>query len=99
MRALGKIALVLVVLTLIFAGAWSWAGRAAGPQIQIRQPSKTIGLATPFEIAIDAPRSRLARAEVGLEQNGKTVRLFTLDPAAHQTVRQENADRIIITGV
>jgi murein DD-endopeptidase MepM/ murein hydrolase activator NlpD len=98
MRAIGKIAAVLVVLAVMFAGAWWWAGRAPGPQIQIRQPSKMIGLATPFEIAIDAPRGRLARAEVSLEQNGKAVRLFTLDPAAHQSVRQESADRVVMTG-
>jgi len=69
MRALAKIVVVLVLLAVIGGGAWWSAGRGAGPQILIRQPSKTIGLATPFAIAIDAPGGRLAHVEVSIEQN------------------------------
>jgi len=99
MRSLGKTAVVLFVLALIAGGAWWSAGRAAGPAIQIRQPSKAIGLATPFEITIDAPGGRLSHADVALEQNGKTTPVFALDRAGARDVKHETADRVVITGV
>ena len=99
MRALAKIVVVLVLLAVIGGGAWWSAGRGAGPQILIRQPSKTIGLATPFAIAIDAPGGRLAHVEVSIEQNGQLHRVVSLDSAGLQGVTRETADRAVITGV
>ena len=53
MRAFMKFLFSLIVLALLVAGgAWLWAGRAEGPRIEIRQPEKFIGQATPLDIVV-----------------------------------------------
>jgi murein DD-endopeptidase MepM/ murein hydrolase activator NlpD len=97
MRALLKfLAFVLVLCVVVFAGAWFWAGRAAGPTIEIRQPGKFLGQANNLELMVDSPGGKFSRVDVTLEQNGKSYPIFTLDQQNQATVKQESADRLYI---
>src|SRR4051794_16488608 len=98
MRALLKLVVVLVVLAVLAAGGWWWSGRSGGPRIEIRQPTKVIGLATPMEVAIDSPGGELSAAAVSIEQNGKSTGVFELTPASAPAVKHETADHVVISG-
>jgi murein DD-endopeptidase MepM/ murein hydrolase activator NlpD len=87
--------LVTIVLVLLLAagGAWYVAGRAAGPSIDIRQPSKVMGAGGTLDVAIDAPRGELSRLEIAVEQQGKRTVVATLG-GSDATLTQEGPDRI-----
>lgn len=101
MRAFFRFILFLLVLgVVVLAGAWLWAGRAAGPTIEIRQPGKFIGQTTSLELVLTAPEGRFTSVDVTLEQNGKSFPVFALAqqsgaaPAAD--VKQDTADRLYV---
>lgn len=97
MRILIKFLFFLVlVCAVVVGGAWIWAGRMAGPTIQLREPQKFIGQSTPLELRIESPGGKFSRVDVTLEQNGKSFPIFTLDQQAQSTVRQETADRLYV---
>jgi murein DD-endopeptidase MepM/ murein hydrolase activator NlpD len=90
--------LVLVVAAaLVVGGLFVYAGRLAGPAIEIAKPTKYVGQATPLEVAITAPGARLTKVQIVFEQNGKQTPLFSLDKPAAGDVKQEGADRVRIT--
>ena len=88
----------LVLLLLIaVGGAFVYAGRLPGPVIEITRPDKFVGATTPLEVKVQAPGARLEAFEIVLEQGGKQIPLFTLaDPKGAQ-LRQDGADRIVIS--
>ena len=97
MRGLLKFLFFLVLITAIVgAGAWFWAGRGDGPQIQIRQPEKYVGQATTAELIVTSPDGQFSRVDVQVEQAGKTFPVFSLDRPADGTVRQEAADKLYV---
>ena len=92
-----KFLLSLSVLALFVAGgAWLWAGRAEGPRIEIRQPDKFIGQATPLDMVVESPGGQFARIDAAIEQNGQSYAVFALAQPSQATVRQESADRIFV---
>ena len=97
MRAFIKL---LVALTLIAAvgvlAAWFWTSGADGPRIDLRQPERFVGQATPLDLRVEAPGGRFARVEVTLEQSGRSFPVFTLDQSSSGTVRQDSAERLFI---
>ena len=88
----------LVLLLLIaVGGAFVYAGRLPGPVIEITRPDKVVGATTPLEVKVQAPGARLEALEIVLEQSGKQIPLFTLaDPKGAQ-LRQDGADRIVVS--
>jgi hypothetical protein len=97
MRSFMKFLLSLIVLALLVAGgAWLWAGRAEGPSIEIRQPDKFIGQATPLDMVVESPGGQFARIDAAIEQNGQSYTVFALAQPSQATVRQESADRIFV---
>jgi murein DD-endopeptidase MepM/ murein hydrolase activator NlpD len=102
MRVLLKFLLFVVVLAGVVAGvAWFWAGRGAGPTIEIRQPGQFIGQTSIFEMVVDAPEGKLTDVEVTVEQNGKVLPVVSLDQgtaaaSAGGGVKQESADRLFV---
>jgi murein DD-endopeptidase MepM/ murein hydrolase activator NlpD len=65
-----KLLVLLVALVLVFAGAYVWAGRAAGPAIHITKPGKLVGTSTPLEVTVESPGGALTELHVFFEQNG-----------------------------
>ncbi len=96
MRTLLKfLAFVLTVALVVVGSAWVYAGRMAGPAIDIRQPEKFIGQSSTLEVMIEAPEGRFSHVDIAIEQIGQTYPVFALgQPAAD--VKQESADRIYI---
>ena len=97
MRALVRFLGFLVIAALLAgAAAWMWAGRQAGPSITIRQPEKFIGLVTSLELSVEAPGGRFSRIDVAIEQNGRSLPVFTLEQPDQGEMTQDSADRIYV---
>jgi murein DD-endopeptidase MepM/ murein hydrolase activator NlpD len=86
---------LIVLLALGAGGAWFFAGRAAGPAIEIAQPTKAIGPAGQLTVVIDTPHGKLAHLDIALEQNGKHMPVFSLPDAAQIT--REGDHRLRLT--
>jgi murein DD-endopeptidase MepM/ murein hydrolase activator NlpD len=97
MRALLKLLLILLVVGAIAGGiGWFWAGRSAGPTIEIRQPGKFIGQASVLEMVVQGPEGEFSRVDVTVEQNGRTFPVFTLDQQQDATVKRDAAERLFV---
>ena len=90
------ITVVMLLGLVVFAGAWFWAGRAAGPLIDIRQPERFIGQVTSLDLMVESPGGQFARVDVTLEQGERSHPVFTLAQPTQASVRQETAERIYI---
>jgi murein DD-endopeptidase MepM/ murein hydrolase activator NlpD len=91
---LAFIAAVLVAV----GGVFVVAGRMSGPTIEIRQPAKFVGASSPLEVTVSAPGANLKDLQIVLEQDGKQHPLFTLADQRGATMKQEGADRLLVTG-
>lgn len=97
MRGLLKFLFFLILIALVVAGgAWFWAGRMAGPAIEIRQPDKFIGQAGTLDVRVQSPDGKFGAVDVTLEQNGKSYPVFSLAQPGRASVRQESADRLYV---
>jgi hypothetical protein len=91
----------LVVLLLIAAGVvFVFSRRETVPIVRIEQPDKAIGQSGTLVVTAEAPKAKFKALTVALEQNGKSIPLFSLDAAeqAKAAVTSPAApDRITIT--
>ena len=101
MRRLSLILIALVALAALGGGAAYWyAGRLPGPTIEIARPEKFVGVTTPLEVVIEAPRAELTTLEIAFEQNGARTPLYILGSAAPDAPAAErvtDADRVRVT--
>jgi murein DD-endopeptidase MepM/ murein hydrolase activator NlpD len=88
---------LVLVAALAAAGVFVYAGRMAGPAIQIDRPGKVMGLSTPLEVTVESPGAQLEALEIVLEQNGRSFPLFSLADQQGAEVRQAGADRIAVS--
>jgi murein DD-endopeptidase MepM/ murein hydrolase activator NlpD len=97
MRAFLKFVLVVVVLGGVAVGiAWFWAGRSAGPTIEIREPARFIGQASTLTAMFEAPHGEFSAIDIALEQNGKTFPVFSLDQREPSAVARDTADQMLV---
>jgi murein DD-endopeptidase MepM/ murein hydrolase activator NlpD len=103
MRVLLKFLLVVAIVAGVFGGiAWFWAGRSAGPTIEIRQPGGFVGQASTLETVVEAPDGKFSRVNVTVEQNGKVFPLVDLDeqtlvsPGAGGAVARQEANQLYL---
>ncbi len=90
---------LLLVLGGLGAGvAYAIAGRQPGPELEIRSPERVIGQRGSLELLVGAPGGQLSRLDVTLEQDGRSLPVFTLEQAADGAgeVRQESTDQMWI---
>lgn len=106
MRALIRFLFLLaVVAALVLAGAYYFAGRAAGPQIEIHRPTRLLGRTGTLDVSIQAPGGRFNDVTVALTQQGRTVPILQLlnpdaggaPPDPRTKLTQETGDRIRVT--
>ncbi len=88
----------IVAVFVAAGGIFVVAGRMAGPAIQITQPAKFIGASSPIEVTVSAPGANLKDLQITLEQDGKPHTLFTLGDQKGATVKQDGADKLLVTG-
>src|SRR5438874_11787996 len=72
---------LLLIVALVAGGLFLYAGRMAGPAIDIVKPAKYVGQATPVEVHVTAPQAKVTKLDVAFEQNGKQTPLFSLEKA------------------
>jgi murein DD-endopeptidase MepM/ murein hydrolase activator NlpD len=88
----------LVFLLLVVAGAgYSIAGRGAPPAITIDRPERVVGQAGTVDVVVEAPRGRLTSLIIALEQNGRSIPLFSLDAQQSATLTQIDADHVRVS--
>ncbi len=88
---------LVLALALAAGGLFLYAGRLAGPGIQINKPEKVVGVASPLEVAVEAPGANLEELQIVMEQGGKQFPLFSLADQTGAALRQDGADRIIVS--
>src|SRR5262245_23334439 len=77
----------LLVLAALAAGVcYVIAGRGAPPHLAINQPARVIGQTGTLDVIAEAPNARFTSLAIALEQDGKTVPLFSLDSPQQATV-------------
>lgn len=89
---------LFVILVLVAAGAWIWAGRAEGPTIALAKPERFIGPASTLELKVESPGGQFSRVDVTLEQNGQSFPLYSLDQRmeAPATASTESAEQMYV---
>ncbi len=90
---------LVLVLALAAAGVFVYAGRLAGPGIEINKPEKVVGASSPMEVVVQAPGAHFEHLQITLEQNGKSFPLFSLSEQEGAQVRQDGADRLVVSRV
>ena len=88
---------LLLIAALGLAGAFVVAGRMPGPAIQINKPEKVVGASTTLEVVVEAPGARFEDLQIALEQNGKQFPLFSLANQKGAQVKQDGADRLLVS--
>ena len=91
------VALVLVVALAVGGAVYVAAGRAAGPAIEIHQPTRFIGRTAQFEASIDATDGVLTGITAVIEQSGVTLPLFSLSEPDDAETMQESETRIRVS--
>ena len=89
----------VITILLVFtatAGTWIWSGRLKGPVIQIQQPEQFIGQQTQLEVVLDTPAGNFSRISIVLEQDGKTLPVFTLEDLTDAEISQSTPNQISI---
>ena len=82
---------LLVTLALACTVAYVIAGRGAPPLLTIDKPDRFVGQAGSLDVTADAPNGQLSALTITLEQNGRSLPLFTLD--GPQTASVTRVDR------
>jgi murein DD-endopeptidase MepM/ murein hydrolase activator NlpD len=94
----------LAVLLLILVGAvFIVARRETPPTVRIEQPDRAVGQTGTLVVSAEAPKARFTALTIALEQNGRTIPLFSLgsadsaDRARTATTSPAVPDRLTIT--
>jgi hypothetical protein len=77
---------LLVLLALAGTGAYIAAGRGAPPQVTINKPDRFVGQSGSLDVTAEAPNAQFTALTMTLEQNGRSIPLFTLDGPQTATV-------------
>jgi|SRR5579871_1525659 len=93
---LRAIVVVVVLALLAFGGVYVAAGRGAPPQLTVTRPDKIVGQSGGLDVTASAPNAKFTALTIVLEQNGKTIPLYSLDQPQNATVTQVDRNRIDI---
>jgi murein DD-endopeptidase MepM/ murein hydrolase activator NlpD len=88
----------LVLLVLLAAGgAYFVAGRGAPPRLTIDKPEKYVGQRSVLEVTAEAPAARFTSLTITVEQNSRSIPVFTLLGGPTATVTQLDPNRLHIS--
>jgi murein DD-endopeptidase MepM/ murein hydrolase activator NlpD len=88
---------LLVLLALAFAGAYTAAGRGAPPHLTIDKPDRFVGRAGTLDVTADAPNAQFSALTITLEQNGRSIPLFTLDDPRTTSVTRVDRNHLKVS--
>ena len=88
---------LLVLLALVSTGAYVAAGRGAPPHLTIDKPDRFVGQTGVLDVTADAPNAQLSALTITLEQNGRSIPLFTLDRPQTASVRRVDGNRLNVS--
>jgi murein DD-endopeptidase MepM/ murein hydrolase activator NlpD len=89
--------ILIVIAFAVVGGVFVAAGRGAPPSLSIDQPDRPIGQKSVLQITAGAPGARFTQLTITLEQNGRSVALFSLDEPAAATIAQPDPDHLRIS--
>lgn len=90
--------IVLILLVIVVAGgAYVVAGHGAPPLLVIEKPERLVGQTGAADVTASAPNARFTTLNVTLEQNGKTILLYSLTSPGQAIVTTIDRNRIRIT--
>src|SRR5712692_1020420 len=88
----------LVLLVLLAAGgAYLIAGRGEPPRLTIDKPDKFVGQRSTLDVTAQAPGARFTSLTIAVEQNGRTMPVFTLLGGLTATITQLDRNRLHIS--
>jgi murein DD-endopeptidase MepM/ murein hydrolase activator NlpD len=88
---------LVVLVALAAGGAYLVAGRGAPPQLTIDKPERVLGQAATLEVTAAAPGARFTALTIAVEQNGRSIPLFTLLGGPATTITQVDPNRLRIS--
>jgi murein DD-endopeptidase MepM/ murein hydrolase activator NlpD len=88
---------LLALAALAAGGAYLIAGRGAPPQLTIDKPDRVVGQSGTLEVTAAAPNARLEALTITLEQNGKSIPLYSLEGSQTASVARVGPDRLRIS--
>jgi murein DD-endopeptidase MepM/ murein hydrolase activator NlpD len=88
---------LLILIALACTGAYVVAGRGAPPQLTIGKPDRFVGQAGSLDVTAEAPNAQLTALTITLEQNGRSIPLFTLDGPQTASVTRVDATHVRVT--
>jgi murein DD-endopeptidase MepM/ murein hydrolase activator NlpD len=91
------LATLVVIAFVAAAGAYYIAGRSAPPRLSIEKPDKFIGQSGTLDVTAEAPGARFTSLTIAVEQNGRSVPLFTLLGGPAATITQVDPNRLRIS--
>ena len=87
---------LLLLVGLAYAGAYVAAGHGAPPLLTINTPDRFVGQTGAVDIVAEAPNGRFTALTIALEQNGKSIPLYSLDNAQAANVTQVDRNQLRI---
>ena len=72
---------LIVIIAVCFGILYVAAGRSAPPHITIAKPDRLVGQTGTLDVSTDAPVAKLTALTIGVEQNGRTIPIYSLTPA------------------
>jgi murein DD-endopeptidase MepM/ murein hydrolase activator NlpD len=97
MESMRWLLVLLVLVALACAGAYVVAGRGAPPQLTIEKPDRFVGQAGTLDVTAAAPNAQLTALTIALEQNGKSIALFSLDGPQTASVTRVDATHVKVS--
>ena len=95
-----KLAVIVAGLVVVAAGAFVWAGRQAGPAIDISNPTRFVGASTPLDVLVDAAGATVSAVQVTFEQNGTVTPIVARhQPGSDRHISDDGPGRVRVTHV
>jgi murein DD-endopeptidase MepM/ murein hydrolase activator NlpD len=71
---------LIVIIAVCFGILYVAVGRSAPPHITIAKPDRLVGQTGTVDVSTDAPVAKLTALTIGVEQNGRTIPIYSLTP-------------------
>jgi len=91
------LATLVLIAAVAAGGAYYVAGRSTPPRLTIDKPDKFIGQSGTLDVTAEAPAARFTSLTIDVEQNGRSIPLFTLLGGPTATITQVDPNRLRIS--